>query len=394
MKSLFGAFGLLALLSPLSLAQTLAVRGETVYTLSGKPLPDGMVLVENGKITKVGRAADIVLPAGIKIVTAKVVTPGLIDARSVVGLAGYLNQPHDQQQLDPGGPMQPELRAIDAYNPREALIEWVRTFGVTTLHTGHAPGALLAGQTLIAHTVGDSVDEAVTVPEAMVVASLTDDAASGSTRAKRIAQLRAELIRAKESLAKKGGESTRDLRREALVRVLKREVPLLVAANRAIDIAAALRLQKEFGFTLILDGGAEALSLADALKGAEVAVLLHATMARPDGDAHDLSLETAGALKKAGVRFAIQSGYEGYVPKTRVVLFEAAMAAANGLAFEDALAAITRDAAQILGISKRVGTLESGKDGDLALYDGDPFEFTTHCTGTIIGGKLLFEGVR
>ena len=104
-----------------------------------------------------------------------------------------------------------------------------------------------------------------------------------------------------------------------------------------------------------------------------------------------MSVETPAKLLEAGISIAIQSGYESYVPKTRVVLFEAAIAAANGLTFEQALGAITIESAKILGIADRVGSLEVGKDGDLALYDGDPFEYTTHCVGVIIEGEVVSE---
>jgi imidazolonepropionase-like amidohydrolase len=117
-------------------------------------------------------------------------------------------------------------------------------------------------------------------------------------------------------------------------------------------------------------------------------------MARPGGDRQNLSLENASKLRAAGIPVALQSGYEGYVPKTRVVLFEAAMAAANGLSKRDAIATVTIDAAKILGLDNRIGSIEAGKDGDLALYDGDPFEWTTHCTGTIINGRLVSDMVR
>ena len=105
-------------------------------------------------------------------------------------------------------------------------------------------------------------------------------------------------------------------------------------------------------------------------------------------------MEAASLLKKAGIRVALQSGFEGYVPKSRVVLFEAAVAAANGLTFEEALATITSDAARVLGLESRVGSLEPGKDGDLALYDGDPFEYTSHCTGTVIEGVVVSTAVQ
>ncbi len=117
-------------------------------------------------------------------------------------------------------------------------------------------------------------------------------------------------------------------------------------------------------------------------------------MYRAGGDTESLSLETASKLKKAGIPFALQSGYETYVPKTRVVLFEAALTLPNGLNFEQALSTITIDAAKVLGLDKRIGSITVGKDADLAMYDGDPFEYTTHCVGTMIDGKIVSEIVR
>jgi imidazolonepropionase-like amidohydrolase len=123
-------------------------------------------------------------------------------------------------------------------------------------------------------------------------------------------------------------------------------------------------------------------------------VIIHPTMYRAAGEMENLSMETASKLRQAGIPVALQSGYETYVPKSRVVLFEAGLAAANGLSMRDALATITIDAARILGIDRRVGSLEVGKDGDVAMFDGDPFEYTTHCTGTIINGRVVSETIR
>ena len=113
-----------------------------------------MVVIQDGKITAIGRADQIAVPEGFRVLEAAVVTPGLIDAHSTVGFSGIFNSPHDQDQLERSAPIQPELRAIDAYNAQEDLIEWIRSFGVTTIHAGHAPGELMSGQTLIAKTVG------------------------------------------------------------------------------------------------------------------------------------------------------------------------------------------------------------------------------------------------
>jgi imidazolonepropionase-like amidohydrolase len=390
-----------AALAPLPAHAQLAIRAETLHTMNGAPIRDGVVLIgAGGRIERVGPAADVAVPTGYRLLQAKVATPGLIDAHSVVGLAGALNQPHDQMQLDRSGPVQPELRALDAYNARETLVEWLRRHGVTTVHTGHAPGALVPGQTMIVKTRGDEAEDAVLVPDAMVAVTLgqgglASEGKSPGTRSKAVAMLRAELIKAREYLSKREGPEDkrpeRNLRHEALARVLKKDAPLLVTADRSTDILAALRLAAEFDIRVVLDSAAEAYLLADRIRKAGVPVILHATMMRPSGDAEHMSMETAARLRQAGIPVALQSGYESYVPKTRVVLFEAALAAARGLTPEEALATVTIDAARILGVDGRVGSLAPGKDGDVALFDGDPFEYTSHVTGVVIDGQLVSD---
>jgi imidazolonepropionase-like amidohydrolase len=459
-----------SLFTPLALSQ-IAIKGETIYTMDkAGVIKNGVILIEGKKIKTVGPASTPI-PNDYKVLTAKVVTPGLIDGRGTVGVSGLFNQAQDQDQLEHSSPLQPELRAIDAYNPNDKLVEWVRQLGVTTVHTGHAPGELISGQTCIVKTAGKTVEEAVVVDTAMVAATLGPWAqkpggkAPGS-RAKEMAMLRDELIKAQEyqkkmeKLAK--GEapagngkdapkpdatkptpttpttppapdtskppaadpgakpetskdpskeapqpakssddddkdkkkSERSLRSEMLVRVLKGEIPLLVTANRSQDIASALRLKKEFNIKLVLDSASESYLLIDEIKAAGVPVIIHPSMFRMFGEMENESFETAAKLKHAGIPVVMQTGYESYVPKTRVVLFEAAIAAANGLTFEEALATITSDAAKVLGIDNRVGSLKPGLDGDVALYDGDPFEYTTHCVGVVIDGKVVSELVK
>jgi imidazolonepropionase-like amidohydrolase len=389
--------------SHLMLRAQVAIRGEKVYTSAGPAIADGVVVIRDGKVQQVGPASQVKIPAGYRLLQAKVVTPGLIDAHTVVGLSGYLNQPHDQEQVERTAALQPDLRAIDAYNPQERLVEWVRSHGVTTLHTGHGPGVLVSGQTMIVKSRGRTVDEAVMVPEAMIAVTIGESAREATkgpgTRAKMVALLRTELIKAQEydrkrETAVEDKKPVRDLRLEALARVLKREVPLLVTVHRAQDIMSALRVAKEFNVRLVLDGAAEAYLVLDQIKEAAVPVVVHPTMARSGGETENLSMETAAKLKKAGIPFAFQSGFESYVPKTRVLLYEAAVAAANGLTFDEALAAATLDAARLLGISDRVGSLEPGKDGDVVLYDGDPFEYTSHVVGVVIQGEVVSQEPR
>ncbi len=390
-------------------AQDIVVKADRLYPVSGPAIDNGVVVIRDGRISRVGPAASVRIPAGIEVIEAAVVTPGLVDAHTVVGLAGYLNQDHDQDQLETSEAIQPELRAIDAYNAREALVEWLRSFGVTTIHTGHGPGEIISGQTMIAKTAGDTVAEAVVRPAAMLAATLGEGARpsaegrkSPGTRAKVVSMLRTELVKArdyvdKQEAAAKDKEKEappRDLRLEALAEVLAGDMPLLVTVNRHNDILTALRIAAEFDIGIVLDGAAESYLLLDEIKAAGVPVVLHAPMMRAWGELENASFTTARKLIDAGIPVTIQSGYESYVPKTRVVLFEAAILLQHGLSFDEALALITIDAARILGLDDRVGSIESGKDGDLALYDGDPFEYTTHAVGTIIGGKLVSDIAR
>ncbi|MGB7371364.1 amidohydrolase family protein [Erythrobacter sp.] len=394
-------------IAPAALAQDVAVRGDTLYTMADAPISDGVVVIENGVITAVGPVATTPIPEGMRVLAAPVVTPGLIDAHSTVGLAGYLNQSSDQDQLENSEPIQPQLRAIDAYNPREKLVEWVRELGVTTLHTGHGPGALVSGQTMVVKTTGDTVEDALLVDRAMIAANLGsmaygDEGAAPGTRSKQIAMLRAALVAAQNGTAPDSDEddedenadATRDLANEVMQDVLARRVPLMVTAWRERDILNALRLAREFDIDVVIDGAAEAYLVTDELREAGVPVILHPPRARQYGDLENASFTTAATLRDAGIPFAFQSGYEGYVPKTRVVLWEAAVAAANGLGMEGALRAITIDAARLIGVDDRVGSLEVGKHGDVAMFEGDPFETTNRTTGVVIEGVVVSDQPR
>jgi imidazolonepropionase-like amidohydrolase len=386
----------------------MAVQAELLYPMTGdlKPIEDGVVLCsKDGKIEKVGPAGAVPIPEGYQVLKAKVATPGFIDAHSTVGLSGILNlDRHDQEQLEKSAPIQPELRAIDAYNGRDPLVKWIRQLGITTIHTGHAPGALVAGQTMILKTNVPTItdpEKNTLRPFSMVASTLGPDGFGGGgkapgSRAKSLAMLRENLLKAQSHLkkrkkAKEDETPDPDLRMDALADVLDKKVPLLITARRHHDIAAALRLQKEFGFRLVLDGASEAYLLLEEIKEAKVPVLIHPTMARPYGENENMTFTLAARLHAAGIPFAFQSGYEGYVPKTRVVHFEAALAVTYGLPWEQALAGCTSAAAELLGIADRVGSLRAGLDADFALFDGDPLETTTHCVGVVIDGTVVSE---
>jgi imidazolonepropionase-like amidohydrolase len=411
-----------------SASAQVAVRAKTLYTMAGGPITDGVVVVRDGKIAAVGPASSTPVPEGFRVIEAAAATPGLIDARCTVGVSGVLNQVQDQDQLERSGPIQPELRAIDAYNPQDPLVEYLRSYGITTVQTGHAPGQVVSGQLAIVKTAGNTVEEAVVVAESAIAVTLSPMAQRGGgpgTRAKMIAMIRDQFLKAQayqkkleevergagngeaakaddaaaeKKDAKKKEPPARDLRLEALVRVLEGKTPLVVTANRSQDIANVLRFAEEFDIRVILDSASEAYLIVDQIKAANGGkgydVLVHPTMARAVGEMENKTFENAAKLREAGLRVAIQGGFESYVPKARVVLLEAGVAAANGLGLEGALASVTIDAAKILGVESRVGSLEVGKDADIALFSGDPFEYTTTCTGVIINGKVTDERGR
>ena len=391
------------LLFPLAIAAQaqIAIKAEMIYPVSGAPIRNGIVLVKNGKIESIG--TNITIPPAYKIYETKVLIPGLVDARSVVGVSGALNIPIDQDQLEKSSPIQPELRAIDAYNPEESLVKVIRDYGVTTIHTGHGVGALVSGQTMIAKTKTGSVETVTIQPFSMLAMtigpSVSSNFTSPGTKAKQIAMIRTELMKAQAYLKKQSDKDSSkrpaaDLKLDALVKLLKGEVKALITANSSVDIMSAIRLAKEFNFKLVLNGAAEAYRLIPEIKNANAEIILHATMARNAGDMVNMTMESAAILTKAGMAVSIETGYEGYVPKTRILIFEAAEAMAFGLSFDEALKAVTLNPARLLGIADKTGSIEPGKDADLVLFNGDPFEYLSKVCGVMIDGEMVKEGCQ
>jgi imidazolonepropionase-like amidohydrolase len=366
-----------------------AIEADTIYTMDGSPIVKGVILIRDGKIETVGQ--NISIPQGYILHTARVVTPGLIDARSTAGLSGAYNVPSDQDQLEKSNPIQPELRAIDAYNPEEKLVSYLRKNGVTTIHTGHGWGALMSGQTMVAKLKTGYIDDVTITPAAMVAMtlgpSISPNFQSPGNRSKQIAMLRTELLKAKAGLkdTSKGAE----IKMLALQQLLSGKMKALISCHTATDILSAIRLSKEFGLKLVLEGVSEAYRVIPQIKESGAEVIVHATMQRAGEETLNMTMENASILYKAGIPVSIESGFEAYVPKTRIVLFEAAAAVANGLPRIAALESITVNPAKLLGIEKRVGRIAKGMDADFVFFDGDPFEYTTRVTGVMIEGQIM-----
>ena len=394
----------LALLTGLALATPpLLLKADTVHTVSGDVIENGSVLVVDGRIAAVGPAGALTVPAGTRTIENKVLVPGMIDTWTTAGLTGPMNHAEDQDHAESRAAVQPELRALDAYNPDDALVAWIRGFGVTTINSGPSPGQPVSGRTLLRSTAPDATPLDA---DAFVVFTLgerpkgrfsSEGAASrmGSAALVRQALTDAQEYQRRRSM-KGADQAPKDLGLEALVDLLEGRRKAIVHAHRTHDIRTALRIADEFGIGIILAGAAEGWLMADELSEANVPVLVGPVMARSwrAGEQRNSNFENAARLTDAGVQVAFMGGYEGYVPKVRVVLWEGAIAGANGLGPERTLRALTLGAAEILGIDDQIGSVEVGKLADLVLYDGDPLEYTSHACLVVTGGEIVSNTCR
>jgi imidazolonepropionase-like amidohydrolase len=385
--------------------ERLAILAGRIHTVAGGTIEDGVVLVEKGRIAAVGPRSKVAVPAGVPVLSAAVVTPGLIDAHAVVGLSGGYNVPADQDQDEKSDPNQADLRALDGFNPAEGLLEFVRREGVTVVHALPGRVNVIAGQTGVFKTAGVTAERMVLRAPAGILVNLGEVVKSAypgkqpTTRMGTAALVRAAFTQARNHMNKVKAAKDEDKRPpvnpklEALGLALAGKVPVIFTAHRADDLATALRLAQEFKLKARLDLATEGYLLAEEIAQAQVPVVVHPTMQRAGSSMETLNAQLCNAAVLAGkkVPLAIGTGFEGYVPKTRVLRHEAAVAMVNGLGHERALRAVTLDAAKLLGIEKERGSIEVGKVADLVLYDGDCFEHATHVTATLLEGRVVFD---
>jgi len=382
--------------------KTFAVFAGRVHTVAKGTIEDGVVLVEDGLIKEVGKRGDVKLPAGIAVLRAAEVTPGLIDAHTSVGLSGILNDKKaDQDQDERSDPNQSDLRVLDSFNPQEPLLQFVREQGVTVIHATPGPANVIGGQTGVFRTHGRTAEQMTLKFPAGIFVNLGENPKStyagkfpstrmGTANLLRTAFAGAQAHARKRETAKE--PPAPNFKHEALELALNKKVPVWFAAHRGSDITTALRIADEFQLRPVLALGTEAYLVADILVDKKLPIVAHPTMQRPSSlEAFNSQLGNAAALTEKKLTTAIGTAFEGYVPKTRVLRQEAAMAMVNGLGFDGALKSITSEPAKILGIDDRFGALQPGKVADLVLYDGNPFEHATHVTHTILGGRVIFD---
>ena len=381
--------------------ETVAITGATIHTMGPQgTIQNGTVVIENGRIRAVG--ASVPLPASVRRIDAqgKVVTPGLFDSYSQIGLVEVNAVEDSEDSSSQDDRITAAFSVADAINPRSALIPVNRVEGLTRVVAAPSAGkSLIAGQGAVIDLGGPgthSEEYLVRSPAAMfAVLGEAGASRSGGARESSILRLREAFQDTLDYIANRRafeqGErrpyllSRLDL--EALIPVVRGELPLVVTVNRASDIESTLRLAKEFKLKLILAGASEGWMVARQIAEAKVPVLLRPLNNLPGSfESLGATLENPARLYKAGVTIAFMSGD---AHNSRNIKQEAGNAVAYGLPWDAALAALTSVPARIWGIAGSYGTLEPGKDADLVIWDGDPLEVTSFPTAVFIRGKAI-----
>lgn len=396
----------------------IAIRGGTIHTNDGDPIENGVLLLENGKVRRVGSQNSVRIPQDAQIIEAagKHIIPGLIDAASHYGISG-------NNLSETAAPLNPQRRAVDAYAPRMLDTEQdtgpmraveLLSGGVTTQYVRLGGSTVIDGQGVLVKTAAPDVNSAVLREPAGMSINVTsrptrtfrEKEQSPVTLSAVIASLREALVKASELNAKSRSEKKdlpRDLGQEALAAMLSGEMPARIEATAPSHLRSALRVAEEFDLPLIIEGGTAAFTMRDELAAKKIPVILGLTSAPyptggevPDEDDFPIIDErNAALLAEAGVPFAIASYSQDFGslagPYTgKHLLLEAAIAVGYGLSEADALRAITLWPAEILGLDSRIGSISSGKDADIVILDGPPFATTARPSQVFVDGVSVY----
>jgi imidazolonepropionase-like amidohydrolase len=387
---------------------SIAIMGGRVVPIEGDPIDNGTVLLEDGKIAAVA-GPDFKLPPGAGVVDAadKWVLPGFIDAHAHLGVyeegEGWAGV--DTNELT--GPVQAHVRALDAINPAEQGFRDAIGGGVLAVNINPGSGNPIGGQTVAIRCWGRTVDEMVLREPAGLKSALGenpkrvygDRKETPSTRLGTAAVIRSAFVEAANYLAKRASENQssertgvteRDLKLEALGRVLRREIPWRQHCHRADDIATAMRLAAEFGYDLVIDHGTEAYLIADKIAAAGIPVVIGPLFtSRSKVELRNRSLANPGRLAAAGVTIAITTDHP--VVPVNFLIHQATLAVKEGLDPVTALRSVTINPARIIGVADRLGSLSAGKDADLVIWSGDPLDVMSRAEAAYVRGREIYR---
>ncbi len=370
----------------------LAITGGKVLTMAGRPLEKGTVLVDGGKITGVG--AGILAPGGAEIfdATGMIVMPGMIDCHTHVGIVEEIYREEGDDSNEMTDPVTPHLRAIDAVNPHDLGFRDAVAGGVTTIVTGPGSANIIGGEMVALKTRGTVVDDMIVRQPVGLKAALGEnpkhsygkEKKSPATRMASAAMIREALIQGQAYLKKETPD--RDLKMEALGRVLRKEIPLRVHAHRADDIMTAVRIADEFGIGLVIEHCTEGHLVAQKLAEKKIPAVIGPVITnRAKVEMQGLTLTTARVLADSGLLFAFMTDHP--VVPIQYLAASAALAVKGGLPADKALECITINAAKILGLEKQLGSIEPGKDADIVILDRHPLDIACRVMQVYINGE-------
>jgi imidazolonepropionase-like amidohydrolase len=385
-------------------AKLLAIINAEIHTVTAKEPIKGAILVADGKIADFG---PISIPEEAEVIDAAGagVYPGFIDPHTHLGVSeeGLGWEGRDYNEITE--PVTAHLRALDAINPSDDGYREAVEAGITTVMSTPGSANILGGSTVVLKTGGGLLQDRVLRENAGIKAALGENPKrvySGqkkmpSTRMGSAAVLREALVAAENYLAKieRAGEDAekippRDLKLEALVPVLKKEIPLRMHAHRADDIATALRIAKEFDINLTLEHASEAHLIADVVAATGFPATVGPALGSPGKiETRNKTLDTPRILTEAGITVALTTDHP-VLSIYQLLQAAAAVVRDGGMAEYDVLRCITINAATILGVEDRVGSIEKGKDADLVIVDGHPFDCLSTVLYTIIDGEVVY----
>lgn len=383
----------------------LLIKNGKILTMSGKNYEKGCILIKDKKIAKVAENIELNGDDNCKVIDATgcLVMPGIIESHCHIGIKEERKGFEGDDCNEMNDPITPYLRALDGVNVMDSAFHTALSSGITGVMVGPGSSNVVGGQFVFIKTYGRCIDDMVVLePAAMKVAfgeniktNYNEKNVVPSTRMSVAALLREELFNAKQYNEKKkkalkeGKSFEKEFRKECWLPVINREIPLKAHVHRVDDILTAIRIAKEFNLRLTLDHCTEGHLIAKEIKESGFPAIVGPSLTvRNKIETQNADFKTAGQLHKAGVNVAITTDH----PVTRIqdLIICAGFAAREGLGIEEGLKAITINAAQICNVSNRLGSIEVGKDGDIAIFDGNPMEVFTRAIYTIIDGEVVY----
>lgn len=372
----------------------LAITGGTVYSMCGRVLQRGTVLVDGGRIAAVG--ADLPLPEGAEIIDAagKYVLPGFIDAHSHLGVFEEIYRIEGDDGNEATDPITPHLRVIDAVNPNDIAFRDALSGGVTAAAVAPGSANVIGGEMAVIKTAGRIIDKMVVKRPAGIKAALGENPKrvyGGSkkmpqTRMANAALLRQALLEAVDF--RRQNKQQRSLKNEALQPVIAGELPLRVHAHRADDIVTAVRIADEFGIKIVIEHCTEGYKVADLLAEKQIPAVIGPIISnRGKPELAGMDIKNAACLYQAGVKFAIMTDHPE-VPVQYLAL-SAALTVRGGLPEDEVLKAVTVNAAEILGVQHRLGSLAPGKDADIVILNRPIFDVRCQVEQVFVNGQKI-----